>query len=216
MAKTSFAKSVITNYKEVVRILSNNRMLIDYNELSEKNISNKRTLNYCTKNDSSQCLMDPSFSATELYSQLYSNRQYNLEFIDGSILLFQCTIEGKKIIKQRMVFIKIYNNLPIEDNETWETYQVGDTEKIQLSFPVLLRADYDINQDKEDHPYSHLTISNIENCRIPIKANLGFDRFVEFVVHQIFHRYDIQIPKINYENTIRDTERKEVHLDWEN
>ncbi len=216
MAKTSFAKTLIETYKNIINILYDKKIIIDYNELSEKDVGHKKIIEFCTKDNSSQCLMDPSIIATDLYSQLYSHRQFNIEFVDGSILLFQCTIEGKKIIKQRMVFIKIYESLPQEDVESWEAYQVSDAEKTQLSFPILLRTDYNFNENKEYHPISHLTISNIENCRIPIKANLGFDRFIEFVLHQFFHRFDIPIPKMNYDITIKDVERKKVHVNWEN
>ncbi len=216
MARTSFANEIIANYKKIIRVLCDNKLIRRYNELSEKNSGHKKIIEYCSKNEKSKYLYDSTISATDLYSYLYQDNQFNIEFADGSILLFECIIEGKNIIKQRMVFIKIFDNLAtIKDTEdSWEYYQSNDEEKNQLSFPILLRIDYNANEQKKDHPVSHLTISNIENCRIPITANWGIDRFIEFVLQEFFHRYDICFDKINFNPTIRDDEKKRVHISW--
>ena len=131
-------------------------------------------------------------------------------------MLFECIIEGKNIVKQRIVFIKIFDKLStIKDTEnSWEYYQANEEDKNQLSFPILLRVDYNANERKDDHPVSHLTISNIENCRIPIVANWGIDRFIDFVLKEFFHRYDICFDKINFDPTIRDDEKKRIHINW--
>ena len=216
MAKTSFANEVIASYKKIVNLLYENKLISKYNELSEKNFGHKKIIEYCSKDNSSRCLYDSSISASDLYSQLYQSNQFNIEFADGSILLFECTIERKNIIKQRIVFIKIFDNLVAinADKNSWEYYQANDDEKNQLSFPILLRVDYNANEQKNDHPISHLTISNIENCRIPIVANWGIDRFIEFVIHEFFHRYDICFDKIDFDSTIKEIEKKRIHINW--
>ena len=217
MARTSFANEIIANYKKIIKVLCDNKLIRRYNELSEKNSGHKKIIEYCSKNEFSKYLYDSTISASDLYSFLYQENQFNIEFADGSILLFECIIEGKNIIKQRIVFIKIFDNLAtIEDTEnSWEYYQSNEEEKNQLSFPILLRVDYNANEQKLDHPISHLTISNIENCRIPITANWGFDRFIEFVLQEFFHRYDISFDKINFASTIREEEKKRIHINWE-
>ncbi len=216
MAKNSFTKNLIKLYHKIVNILSDNNLLNSYNELSDSFKNNRHTLEYSTKSDTSKILFDTSLSALELYEVLHNANQFNFEFKDGSILLFECTIEGKSIIKQRITYIKPFNGYIRDDHETdtWELYQSSDETTVNLSFPILIRIDYNRNEKNADHPLSHLTLSNIKNCRIPIKANLSFDRFVEFILQQIFNIYDLSIPKINQEETIRTNEKNMIHLNW--
>ena len=216
MAKSSFASQIIVNYKKIITVLQKRGLIRHYNELSEKINSRQKHLEYCTRNEKSNCLFDSSLSAVELYDRLIENNQYNIEFSDGSIFLFMCTIEGKSIIKQRIVYIKLFSQLleNFEQNNTWEEYQMDDGVGNIMSFPVLIRIDYDIKEKKIDHPISHVTLSNIENFRLPAKGNIGFDRFIELVLHQIYNLYDIVIPKIDTDITIKQSEKEQIHINW--
>lgn len=217
MAKNSFANDLIKRYRKIVNLLWENNLLNSYNELSDTFKGKKHVFEYSTKSDDSRLLFDTSLSALDLYEALHRTKQFNFEFKDGSILLFECTIEGKAIIKQRIIYIKPFDGYINDSHEidTWELYQSSDAKTNNLSFPLLIRIDYDKNEKKEDHPLSHLTFSNIKNCRIPIKANLSLDRFIEFILHQVFNIYNLPIDKMNQEETIRHNEKSMIHLNWD-
>ena len=211
------AKDIIKNYRYIIDELFKNKLILRYNDLSIKNENNECKLEYCTKNNHSNVLYDSSIKAIDLYDKLLTHSQFNIEFIDGSILLFQCLINKNTIIKQRIIFIKpfisIYNEYSSYD-ESWEAYQSADKQSNLLSFPLIIRADYNRDETKQDHPASHLTLSNIVNCRIPIISNVSFERFVEFILHQIFNIYDINFAKSNYSRSIKDYEEKMIHISW--
>ena len=210
-------KNIIKNYNYIIDKLYENRLIVKHNALSQKDINNGCKLEYCTKNDHSHVLYDSSIDAIDLYDTLLTRDQFNIEFIDGSILLFQCLINEDMIIKQRIIFIKPFLSVCNENNEYddgWEAYQNADGSSNLLSFPLIIRVDYNYNEDKSDHPLSHLTLSNIENCRIPIVSNISFGRFVEFILNQIFNVYNIEIKKLNFTKSIRDSETQMIHLNW--
>ena len=209
-------KDIIKNYNNIIVKLDKKGLILKYNALSQK-VDNGCKLEYCTKNDYSRVLYDSSINAIDLYDTLLTHDQFNIEFIDGSILLFQCLINEDMIIKQRIIFIKPFLSVCNENNEYddgWEAYQNADGSSNMLSFPLIIRVDYNHNEDKSDHPLSHLTLSNIENCRIPIVSNISFGRFVEFILNQIFNVYNIEIKKLNFTKSIRDSETQMIHLNW--
>lgn len=216
MGKNSYYKSIITNYNHIVDVLMQKGIVKRQNSLSIKPESAKKLrIEYSTKNKTAQVLFDTSLSAVELYSRLLTNNQFNMEFSDGSILLFECIVEGANIIKQRIVYIKPFEGFISDDDllTSWEDYQM-DAEQNMISFPILIRIDYDCKNEAEHHPICHLTLSNIRNCRIPARANVGIDRFIEFILQQNFNIYDIPIPKLPQGNTIRKEEEAYMHINW--
>lgn len=211
------AKDIIRNYRHVINTLYENNLILKHNDLSNKNANNEYKIEYYTKNDYSAVLYDSSIKAIDLYDMLHTHNQFNIEFIDGSILLFQCLLNNDIIIKQRLIFIKPFISMYNDDSsydDSWESYQSADNSSNLLSFPLIIRADYNYDETKHNHPVSHLTLSNIVNCRIPVISNISFERFVEFILHQIFNIYDINIPKPNYSRSIRDYEEKMIHISW--
>ncbi len=212
------AKEIIKNYKCTVNKLYTAKLISAHHELSYKVRNQECILEYDTKSSYSNILYDSSLNAIDLYNELLIHDQFNIEFIDGSILIFQCLLNKEQIKKQRIIYIKPFLNMYNECSEnfdSWEAYQIAEETSNLLNFPLILRVDYDCKETKADHPYSHLTISNIENCRIPIVSNISFERFVEFILHQIFNIYNIDINKANYPKTIRDNETKMIHIGWD-
>ena len=214
---STFAKNIIKNYKSIIDRLYKDGLILRHNELSYKNENNECKLEYYTKNEHSNVLYDSSIRSIDLYDSLFKHNQFNIEFKDGSLLLFQCLISKDVITKQRIIFIKPFLNDYNDDDmydDSWESYQNADNASNLLNFPLIIRADYNSDEFKSDHPVSHLTLSNIASCRIPVVANISFGRFVEFILHQIFNIYDIKIEKSEYSKSIRDNEEKMIHVSW--
>lgn len=216
--KVSSSKRLIRNYNEILQKLTELGLVRSSNALSEKTNSKRSTLEYTTKDSSvSNKLFDTALSSTELYTALHDEGQYNIEFKDGSLLLFQCTIEGRSVVKQRIVFLKPFRGYEQEesgDYEGWEAYQTDDLRHDKLSFPILIRVDFDANEKKGDHPLCHITLSNITDCRIPARANIDIGLFVEFILQQFFNINNISLPKMNSEDTIRENEKAYIHINW--
>ena len=137
---SKLAKNIIKNYKSIIDKLYKNNLILRHNELSYKKENNECKLEYYTKNEHSNILYDYSIKSIDLYDSLLTNDQFNIEFKDGSILLFQCLINKEVIIKQRIIFIKPFLNIYSDDtiyDDSWETFQNTDNASNLLSFPLI-------------------------------------------------------------------------------
>lgn len=82
--------------------------------------------------------------------------------------------------------------------------------------PIVIRVDFDPQNHQEcEHASSHLTLSNNESCRIPMKEALSFSEFVLFIM---LHFYGICIAKkalrLCDSETITYNEKQMLHIFW--
>lgn len=87
----------------------------------------------------------------------------------------------------------------------------------EKGIPIIIRVDYDPKSHIEcDHAKTHLTISNHESCRIPIKDFVTFSEFVRLV---LFHFCNIKMVmktfRINTGDIITEVEKEMIHMNWE-
>ncbi|MDP3444869.1 MAG: DUF2290 domain-containing protein, partial [Ignavibacteria bacterium] len=90
---------------------------------------------------------------------------------------------------------------------------------------VPIRFDYDPENVKSvDHPSSHLTLGQYQNCRIPIKAPITPNIFIDFILRSFYNtahrkfseelKFDL---KTLFESTIDNAEKRILHLAiWNN
>lgn len=80
-----------------------------------------------------------------------------------------------------------------------------------------MRFDYDGRADiakNIEHPLSHLTIGQYQNCRIPVSRPLMPSQFISFIIrnfyHTAYHKYCGQLTTYSdlFEITITDEEQK--------
>ena len=81
----------------------------------------------------------------------------------------------------------------------------------------MLRIDYAPEEHiNGEHAATHLTISNHESCRIPIKGIVTFSEFVRLI---LFHFYNLKLERkvwrLNAEDTITELEKQMMHISWE-
>lgn len=215
MTKNKLVSKIIKSYNILIRELNTIKLIKSYNDLACNYHHHSFYIDYSSKSEISGLLFDDNISAIDLYSELIKNNQFCIQFIDGSILLYSCLIHCDTLEKQRIVYIKPYDDYEEVEHEVgWEEYQTEEWSGKQLSFPLLIRIDYDSTVEKSDHPKCHLTLSNIKNCRIPVISNISLERFVEFILNQIFNIYDIKIEKFGYSKSISDNEEKMIHISW--
>lgn len=170
----------------------------------------------------------------ELYSELIRNRDYNLKFIDGSLvqMLYEFDKKGKHILGHILSF---YPNLSEDYLNDALLINEDDDPDNQISkilnkqiIPFPLRFDYS-QIIKEKHPASHLTLGNYKNCRIPVSKPISPKQFILFILNNFYlntglknidERFEKIIANIGNSElslscTISDDEKKYLHIHHE-
>lgn len=157
----------------------------------------------------------------EIYSRLEQERAYNVKMLDGALVQMMYLFADETLRRHRLAFFpaphleEFQNNPDIyEDDEMYADVIARNI----VPFPI--RFDYDVQEDQEelDHPKSHLTLGQYQNCRIPVTAPVMPFRFIEFILRNFYHTAFVGqadgLPGRNgsFAESIRPAERKVVHL----
>lgn len=126
----------------------------------------------------------------EMYSELLKRKYYNLKMIDGALISLLYRFQNNDIIAHRLSFFPA-PNLEVFQNEP-ELYL---EDEIYLEFldkrivTVPLRFDFDSGEAfvPVEHPKSHLTLDQYENCRIPVSSAVSPYQFMEFILRNFYH-----------------------------
>lgn len=220
MYKNQVTKKILEDFDFVINQLLKNKLYRDSNNIIV-NIEGKKKEVLTWANKDSKNIMYSSFlDAKGMLDDILDNRQFTVELYDKSIFQFECIVNDNKIEKMRMVFLKKDNIIwEIEKINLYESQEDEQDEWFEISYgiPIMIRVDYDPSEyvDKV-HSKSHLTLSNSQNCRIPMKTYFMFSEFVEFI---LINFYNIQIEKspVCYNSCIEisDSELKMYHINWE-
>lgn len=173
-------------------------------------------ISFSGKNDSGSIILDKHITATEIIEELLKNLQYTLLLYDKGIIQAEYEISNDKIVKERLVFMKKHNK--IWDFKEIDAYEAEDKDWFmeEDGVPIMLRVDYAPTDHIDGkHAATHLTLSNHECCRIPIKGVVTFSEFIRFV---LLHFYDIKLDKsvfrFDEEDTITNLEKQMMHINW--
>ena len=217
MAVSKLGKEIIKDIDATISELRSMRFLRDENGVSQHTLTgNLLEVSFHGKNSAGGIMYDKHISCTHLMDVLLTNRQYTVLLYDKSIIQAEFLIDGNTITKERLVFI-------IKHNKIWgvdeiDGYDANDEDWFSEDdgIPILIRIDYDPSEHKEcDHASSHLTLSNHESCRIPMKQAVTFSEFIRLI---LFHFYDTRLHKSEYRldspEDITASEKKMIHIDW--
>lgn len=209
--KSDIKKRIIKEYHNIITFLIENNLIIDNIEFKE----DSNSLTWSGKNNTiSNILYDKNINAQEIIETLRREKQYSILLKDKSIFQIEYKIENNMIIKQRMLYMKLSDE--IEDDNSEASTNFADSNEIE-GIPLLIRVDYDIKNHKDvEHPAAHMTISNIEKCRIPIKSNMSFLQFVKFILMNVYGIIYNDKELIINEDTITDNEKMCIHINWIN
>lgn len=108
-----------------------------------------------------------NISYREMYDELLSKRHYNLKMIDGALITLLYRFQNEELIAHRLSFFPA-PDLEVFQNEP-ELYM---QDELYLEFldkrivTVPLRFDFDSGDAfiPVEHPMSHLTLGQYENC----------------------------------------------------
>ena len=158
----------------------------------------------------------------DIYEELEKARCFNMKMLDGALLALRYRFESGSICEHSLSYLpspdlEHFQNEPemyIED----EIYADVIAKNI-VPFPVR----FDFSSDKKKfvevhHPYSHLTLGQYENCRIPVCSPLGPLAFGGFILRNFyntaFRKYSETFPtsKLCFAATITARERKIPHI----
>lgn len=171
--------------------------------------------------NSSVALKDIAYS--DIYKELDQNSIYHLKLADGGLLSFQYFFCAKGTLTRHRLCYFPSPVLPSVDEapylyENDELY--GDvTEKKIVRFPI--RFDYDPASHKDvDHPRSHLTLGQYQNCRIPVSSPVSPNAFLIFILRNFYFRaykryqnkYNKKLPHIERISTLTYTESQISHF----
>lgn len=217
MAVSRLSKEIIKDINTTISELRDMRFVRDENGISQHTFAgNLSEVSFAGKNDSVGIMYDKHISCAELMDELLLQRQYTILLYDKSIIQAEFQIDGDAIIKERLVFIKKHNKIwSIDEIDEYDVFE-EDWFSEEEGIPILIRIDYDPQEHKEcEHASSHLTLSNHESCRIPIKQAVTFSEFIRFI---LFHFYDRQLQKAEFRlsgpEDITAAEKKMIHINW--
>lgn len=218
MAISQYSKAIVSDINSTLSELRTRHLIRDENGVSQRQtVGNALELTFHGKSDASGIVYDKHISCSQIIDSLLAARQYTVLLYDKSLLQAEFIIGKEGLLKERLTFIKKHNRIWLKSEI--EEYEAVDEDWFseEAGIPVMMRIDYDPQNQKDcKHPAAHITFSNHNSCRIPMKGAISFSAFVKFI---FLHFYDIElhIPeyRLNEENTITETEKKLIHLNWD-
>lgn len=158
----------------------------------------------------------------ELFYEMEKARSYNLKLLDGALVQLQYKFENDSLVSHRLGFFPNPDLVDFQDNP--EEY-LDDEIYLDVTDPRIvvtpMRFDYD-NRDgiakNVEHPMSHLTIGQYQNCRIPVVRPLTPSQFISFIIRNFYHTaYNKYCDRLTtYKNlfdiTITENERNIIHM----
>ncbi len=176
------------------------------NDCQEIAISGRKNISYTLKNR----------PYSEIYIELQKTQTYNLKMLDGALIQMMYRFRKKHLEEHRLAFfpspfLEEFQNNPeiyLED----ELYAEVIMKNI---VPFPLRFDFNCTDEvvvNVEHPKSHMTLGQYQNCRIPVSGPLTPYQFICFILrnfyHTAFHKYCSDLSRFTH-NTFKTSITKE-------
>lgn len=217
MATSKIVKCILDDMQKTIAELYNMNLVRDYRGVSDNQIGkNTYEISYSGKNTTGSIVYDKHISGENIIQTLLKELQYTVLLYDKSIIQAEYLIKNEQIIKARLVFMKMHNKI-------WEQEEIDECEYLEqdwfadeMGIPIMIRIDCDVKEHIDgEHPVTHLTLSNHETCRIPMKEIPTFSEFIRFVLFHFYGiKFDLKECKFDFYETITELEKKMMHLYW--
>lgn len=161
-------------------------------------------------------------SYREIYGELDKARCFNIKMLDGGMLLLLYRFLNGAVASHSLSYfpspdLEHFQNDP-ELYLTDEIYADAVARNI-VPFPVRFDFTNDVSKFVDiDHPYSHMTLGQYKNCRIPVCSPVAPLVFGGFILRNFyntaFRKYSDQIPPSDgqFAKTITLNEKNIPHL----
>ncbi len=158
----------------------------------------------------------------EIHHELAAKRSYNAKLIDSGLLQLSYRFQDDRLTNHRLAYYPSPSLRPFRDDP--DSYMSDErfldiVSRRMVPFPI--RFDYDTAAAQEiDHPHCHLTLGDVQGCRIPVSAPLSPRWFIEFVLRNFYKtdRYDLvgclpdHRPGSHFKSTITPKETRLIHM----
>ena len=158
----------------------------------------------------------------DIYGELEKARCFNVKMVDGALVSLRYKFQGGAVCEHSLSYfpspdLEQFQNEP----EIYLEDEIFADVVAKNIVPFPIRFDFSDDEEKfEDvhHPYSHLTLGQYKNCRIPVCSPLGPLAFGGFILRNFyntaFRKYSAKFPtsRVGFANTITAKERKIPHV----
>lgn len=158
----------------------------------------------------------------DIYGELEKSRCFNIKMLDGALLSLRYRFNRGIICEHSLSYfpspdLDQFQNEP----EIYLEDEVFADVVARNIVPSPVRFDFSNDSNKfveGHHPYSHLTLGQYKNCRIPVCSPLGPFTFGTFILRNFyntaFRKYSDRIPTSSFAftTTITANERKFPHI----
>jgi hypothetical protein len=158
----------------------------------------------------------------EIYNVMAQERAFSVKMPDGALIQMMYIFDGSVLERHRLAFFPAPHMEEFQNNpEIYLEDEIYADVVARNIVPFPLRFDYDSRAavfQVMEHPKSHLTLGQYENCRIPVTAALTPCQFMDFILrnfyHTAFHRYADKLPRYKavFAESILNAERSLVHI----
>ena len=158
----------------------------------------------------------------DIYTELEKARCFNVKMLDGALVSLRYRFQAGAITEHSLSYfpspdLEHFQNEP----ELYLEDEIFADVIARNIVPFPIRFDYS-NDDERfvevHHPYSHLTLGQYKNCRIPVCSPLAPLAFGGFILRNFyntaFRKYSEKIPASNvfFAQTITANERRIPHV----
>lgn len=159
----------------------------------------------------------------KIYEVLEKEKNYNIKMIDGALIQFMYIFKEQELIKYRLAFFPSPSLEEFQNNsEIYETDEIYADVIAKNIIPTPIRFDYDPQSyTPVEHPISHLTIGQYQNCRIPVTIPITPNIFMDFILRNFYHTaQNKHMGSLNFdkvvlfENCIVDEEKNLLHISF--
>lgn len=158
----------------------------------------------------------------EIYREIEQARAFNVKMLDGALITFRYRFCDGVIAQHLLSFypspsLNVFQSEP--DLYTEDQTYADVVSRNVVPFPI--RFDYQSDPAKFVeiyHPYSHLTLGQYANCRIPVCSPVGPLIFGEFLLRNFYdtkeEKYSNQLPagRHYFPSTITANEENIPHM----
>jgi hypothetical protein len=196
-------------------------LAIDQNFSILRNIDRKRSeITFTGAEFLSLALKNRAYS--EIYDQLRAERAYAVLLPDGALLQLSYLFSEEGLERHRLAFLPSPHLESFQNEPELYLQDALYAEVVaQNVVPFPFRFDFDCRKEvfsERNHPKSHLTLGQYENCRIPVSAPLAPGHFVDFVLRHFYHtaydKFAESLPnfKNSFDDCIFKSERTLIHV----
>jgi hypothetical protein len=158
----------------------------------------------------------------DIYVELERARCYNFKMLDGGLLSLRYRFSKGEVKEHNLAYYPAPDFYQFQNEP--EIYLEDDVYADVVARNIVavpVRFDFSSDQTKYvdiHHPYSHLTLGQYTNCRIPVCSPVGPLDFGGFILRSFyntaFRKYSEKLPASNvkFGKTISANEQKVLHF----